>query len=145
MDVISIVSGGFDPIHSGHVEYLKSAKLLGAKLIVGLNSDQWLINKKGKFFLPLTERMCIVENLKSVDIALDFEDDSLGSAKNLIKKVRSMFPHNLLVFCNGGDRTKTNIPEMDIQDDNLRFVFGVGGTDKKNSSSWILKQWENAI
>jgi cytidyltransferase-like protein len=60
---IIIVSGGFDPLHSGHIEYFKSAKKLGDKLIVALNSDEWLINKKGKFFMPFHERKNIVENL----------------------------------------------------------------------------------
>lgn len=145
MGPISIVSGGFDPIHSGHIEYLKAAKDLASMLIVGANSDQWLVNKKGKFFLPIDERLSIIGNLKSVDLALSFEDDERGSAANLIKKVRSMYPDSPLIFCNGGDRTSVNIPEMDlVNDSNLTFEFGVGGDTKKNSSSWILKQWETS-
>ena len=64
---IIIVSGGFDPIHSGHIAYFKAAKALGDKLIVALNSDQWLINKKGKFFMPFGERKIIIENVGMVD------------------------------------------------------------------------------
>jgi D-beta-D-heptose 7-phosphate kinase/D-beta-D-heptose 1-phosphate adenosyltransferase len=60
---IIIVSGGFDPLHSGHIAYFKSAKELGDKLVVALNSDEWLIKKKGKFFMPFLERKAIVENL----------------------------------------------------------------------------------
>lgn len=144
MHTISIVSGGFDPIHSGHIEYLKAAKSLASMLVVGANSNQWLINKKGKFFLPIEERLSVISNLKPVDLALSFDDDERGTAKNLILKVRQLYPDSLLIFCNGGDRTPDNIPEMDLVDDNLKFEFGVGGSDKKNSSSWILKQWQNS-
>ena len=59
-EVIVLVTGGFDPIHSGHILYLKDAKKLGDKLIVGVNSDQWLINKKGSPFMPIDERMNII-------------------------------------------------------------------------------------
>ena len=85
---IIIVSGGFDPLHSGHIAYFKSAKELGDKLIVALNSDKWLINKKGKFFMPFLERKAIVENLSCVDLVIDFEDDELGSATNALIKVK---------------------------------------------------------
>ena len=137
---IIIVSGGFDPIHSGHIAYFKSAKELGDKLIVALNSDEWLINKKGKFFMPFLERKAIVENLSCVDLVVDFEDDELGSATNALIKVKEMYPDDQIIFANGGDRNKENIPEMSI--DNIKFVFGIGGDDKKNSSSWILKKWK---
>ena len=137
---IIIVSGGFDPIHSGHIAYFKSAKELGDKLIVALNSDEWLINKKGKFFMPFLERKAIVENLSCVDLVVDFEDDDLGSATNALIKVKEMYPDDQIIFANGGDRNKENIPEMSI--DNIKFVFGIGGDDKKNSSSWILKKWK---
>jgi len=137
---IIIVSGGFDPIHSGHIAYFKSAKELGDKLIVALNSDEWLINKKGKFFMPFHERKAIVENLSSVDLVIDFEDDEHGSATNALNKIKEMFPDDKLIFANGGDRNKENIPEMSV--DNISFQFSVGGDDKKNSSSWILKNWQ---
>ena len=87
---IIVVSGGFDPIHSGHIAYFKSAKKLGEKLIVALNSDEWLINKKGKFFMPFEERRVIVENLSCVDLVIEFEDDELGSAKNADKNKRNV-------------------------------------------------------
>ncbi|MGB1530755.1 MAG: adenylyltransferase/cytidyltransferase family protein, partial [Gammaproteobacteria bacterium] len=74
-----VVSGGFDPIHSGHIEYFKSAKQLGDHLIVALNSDKWLINKKGKFFMPFHERQTIISNLGIVDEVIDFDDDQEGS------------------------------------------------------------------
>ena len=137
---IIIVSGGFDPLHSGHIAYFKSAKKLGDKLIVALNSDDWLINKKGKFFMPFEERKSIIENLRSVDSVIDFTDDDLGSATNALIKVKEMYPGNNIVFANGGDRNKSNIPEMSV--DGIEFEFSVGGDDKKNSSSWILKKWQ---
>lgn len=137
---IIVVSGGFDPIHSGHIEYFKSAKTLGNKLIVALNSDKWLINKKGKFFMPFEERRAIVENISCVDLVIDFEDDDLGSAINALIKVKEMYPKDQIIFANGGDRNKKNIPEMSM--DNIHFEFSVGGDDKKNSSSWILKEWQ---
>jgi cytidyltransferase-like protein len=137
---IIIVSGGFDPLHSGHIAYFKSAKDLGDKLIVALNSDAWLVNKKGKFFMPFLERKAIVENLACVDLVVDFEDDELGSATNALIKVKEMYPDDQIIFANGGDRNKENIPEMSV--DNISFQFSVGGDDKKNSSSWILKNWQ---
>ena len=138
---IVIASGGFDPIHSGHINYLNEAKKLGDWLIVGANSDEWLTRKKGKAFLDWNERATILSNLKCVDFVIQF-NDSDNSAKDAILKVREKYPFAKIIFANGGDRTKNNIPEMDIQDDNLEFVFGVGGEEKQNSSSWILKSWQ---
>jgi len=137
---IIVVSGGFDPIHSGHIAYFKSAKELGEKLIVALNSDEWLINKKGKFFMPFKERKSIVENISCVDLVIDFIDDESGSAINALTKIKEMHPTDEIIFANGGDRTKENIPEMSV--DNIKFQFSVGGNEKKNSSSWILKSWQ---
>lgn len=141
METIVLVTGGFDPIHSGHIAYFKAAKELGDKLVVGLNSDDWLERKKGRAFMPWNERLAIVNNLKMVDETFTFVDDD-NTAKAFIQQVRAHYPNAHLVFANGGDRTAENIPEMDIQDDNLTFEFGVGGEDKKNSSSWILEEWK---
>jgi cytidyltransferase-like protein len=137
---IIIVSGGFDPIHSGHIAYFKSARALGDKLIVALNSDEWLINKKGKFFMPFNERKVIVENISSVDSVINFVDDSKGSAINALNKIKEQYPDDDIAFANGGDRNQDNIPEMVV--DGIEFLFSVGGDDKKNSSSWILKKWQ---
>ena len=137
---IVVISGGFDPIHSGHISYIKSAKKLGDKLIVALNSDDWLINKKGKFFMPFNERKEIIKNLSDVDQVISFEDDDIGSAKNALLKVKELYPTDKIAFANGGDRNKENIPEMSV--DGVEFLFSVGGDDKKNSSSWILKEWQ---
>ena len=137
---IVIVSGGFDPIHSGHIAYLKSAKELGDKLIVALNSDEWLVNKKSKFFMPFTERKAIIESIGFVDEVIDFKDDEAGSCINALEKAKIMFPNDQLFFANGGDRNDKNIPEMSVG--GIEFIFSVGGEDKKNSSSWILKKWQ---
>ena len=137
---IIIVSGGFDPLHSGHIAYFKSAKEYGEKLVVALNSDSWLINKKGKFFMPFNERKAIIENISFVDEVIDFKDDELGSCINALKKAKNIYPNDELFFANGGDRNNSNIPEMSVS--GIEFIFSVGGDDKKNSSSWILKNWQ---
>ena len=137
---IVVVSGGFDPIHSGHIAYFKSAKEHGDKLVVALNSDKWLINKKGKAFMPFNERKEIIQNLSCVDEVIGFEDDNIGSASNALIKIKEIYPNDKIFFANGGDRDKNNIPEMSV--DNIEFLFSVGGDDKKNSSSWILKNWQ---
>ncbi len=138
MSKICVVSGGFDPIHSGHIAYLKSAKKLGDFLVVALNSDSWLIKKKDSFFMPFDERKIIIENLDMVDSVIDFKDDDEGSCKLALEKIKEIYPDDEIIFCNGGDRSQDNIPEMEVE--NIRFEFGVGGNDKKNSSSWILKK-----
>ena len=137
---ISVVSGGFDPIHSGHISYIQSAKKFGEYLIVALNSDEWLKNKKGKAFMPFNERKAVLENIKSVDEVIDFVDDEKGSCIEALKKIKNKYPEAEITFCNGGDRGKDNIPEMDLK--GINFQFSVGGDDKLNSSSWILKNWK---
>lgn len=138
---IVIVTGGFDPLHSGHIAYFKAANTLGDYLIVGINSDEWLIKKKGRAFMPWNERLCVINNLSMVDEVYTFDDQD-GSARSLIRQVRAHYPNSKIIFANGGDRTAKNIPEMDVNDSNIEFVFGVGGEDKKNSSSWILEEWK---
>ena len=93
-EVIVLVTGGFDPIHSGHILYLNDAKKLGDKLIVGVNSDQWLINKKGSPFMPIDERINIISNLSVVDEAIEFEDDKFNSASGAIHKVLQNYPNH---------------------------------------------------
>ena len=143
MKQIVLITGGFDPLHSGHIAYIKAARELGDSLIVGINSDEWLRRKKGQEFMSWEERSIIVSNLHDVDRVINF-DDSDNSAKDAIRKVRSIYPNAQIIFANGGDRTKENIPEMDLLSEmlHLEFVFGVGGEDKKNSSSWILQEWK---
>ena len=143
MKRIVLITGGFDPLHSGHIAYIKAAKALGDTLIVGANSDAWLRRKKGQEFMPWEERATIISALYDVDRVINFNDDD-NSAKDAIRKVRSIYPNAHIIFANGGDRTKENIPEMDLLNEmlHLEFVFGVGGEDKKNSSSWILQEWK---
>jgi mannose-6-phosphate isomerase-like protein (cupin superfamily) len=92
-------------------------------------------------FMPYSERAEIVRNIVGVDFVINFNDND-GSAKNAIQMVRQNYPTDQIIFANGGDRTNDNIPEMDIVDNNLQFVFGVGGCNKANSSSWILEEWK---
>jgi len=142
MKTIVVVSGGFDPVHSGHIRLIKEARLLGDMLIVGINSDEWLTRKKGRAFMPWQERLCVLNNLSSVDEVYTF-DDSDGTACHLLQQVRAHYPQHKIIFANGGDRTDKNIPEMNFHDNNTQFVFGVGGFDKANSSSWILQEWKS--
>lgn len=137
-NVTVVVSGGFDPLHSGHIAYITAAAKLGDRLVVGVNSDAWLMIKKGQAFMPLKERLAVIRALRCVDEAVSF-DDTDGTAIKLIEAVQAMYPKDQVVFANGGDRTSENIPEMAVA--GASFVFGVGGTDKKNSSSWILEDW----
>jgi len=138
---IVLVTGGFDPLHSGHIEYFKAASKLGDKLVVGINSDAWLTRKKGSPFMPWLERQRIIKELKMVDYTIEFNDDD-NSSKLAIKLAKQTWPDAQIIFANGGDRTQENIPEMDVNNNNVEFVFGVGGDDKKNSSSWILQEWK---
>ena len=137
---IVVVSGGFDPIHSGHISYIKSAKDIGDYLIVALNSDEWLIKKKKKVFMNFDERKNILLNIESVDEVINFKDDKYGSCIDALDKIKNKYPNDEIIFCNGGDRGKDNIPEMTVS--NISFEFSVGGEDKQNSSSWILKNWK---
>ena len=142
MDVV-LVTGGFDPLHSGHLAYFKAAKELGDKLVVGINSDEWLTRKKGKPFMPFSERAEIIKGLSIVDQIISF-DDSDDTACGAIYKTLATHGDIKIIFANGGDRTDANIPEMSTYESTryVDFVFGVGGEDKKNSSSWILDEWK---
>jgi cytidyltransferase-like protein len=137
---VVVVTGGFDPLHSGHIEYFRAAKQLGDLLIVGLNSDAWLARKKGQPFMPLEERRAIVGSLKDVHATMTFNDDD-GSARDLLVLIKREFPYAEIIFANGGDRTAENIPEMTVP--NVLFKFSVGGENKMNSSSWILREWKH--
>ena len=139
-----LVTGGFDPLHSGHIKYFKDAKKLGNKLIVGLNSDAWLKRKKGKAFMPFDERKLIIENLSMVNRVIGFKDDDDTACDAIYQLIK--IDHQI-IFANGGDRTKKNSPEYDTYSKLpwVRFEFGVGGTDKINSSSSLLKNWEEHV
>lgn len=146
---LGVISGGFDPIHKGHVAYIQAAAEKCDYLFVGCNTDEWLQRKKGKAFMPYNDRYEIVKNIKGVHEVIHFCDAD-NSAFNLIEKVWEIGVDLFndinfdVIFFNGGDRTKENIPEEVLCKQNnlpVKFEFGVGGEDKKNSSSWILQEW----
>jgi len=140
---IVLATGGYDPIHSGHILYLKAAKQLGDKLVVGLNSDAWLTRKKGRPFMPYDERRFILESLEIVDQVIDFNDDDDTACQAIFKVLAEKNPRDTVIFANGGDRGKDNIPESIVYSgaSPVKFEFGVGGENKANSSSWILEEW----
>jgi D-beta-D-heptose 7-phosphate kinase/D-beta-D-heptose 1-phosphate adenosyltransferase len=136
-----VVTGGFDPIHSGHIEYIREAAKLGDVLIVGVNSDEWLTRKKGKPFMTWSERASIINELRQVDFVLRF-DDSDDSACSLLEDLKKSWvgKDDEIIFANGGDRNNTNNREAKVE--GVTFVYGVGGSNKMNSSSDILKAWK---
>tara|TARA_B110000196_G_C21010999_1_gene597883 strand:- start:249 stop:677 length:429 start_codon:yes stop_codon:yes gene_type:complete len=141
MPNIIIVSGGFDPIHSGHIKLINNANKYG-DVVVLLNSDEWLRNKKGKEFLTFDERKIIMENIKGVINVIEFDDSDLTCVDG-IKKAKSIFKDRVIKFANGGDRNNKTTPEKKYcENNNIETLFGIGGNDKSNSSSWILKKWE---
>jgi D-beta-D-heptose 7-phosphate kinase/D-beta-D-heptose 1-phosphate adenosyltransferase len=139
---VSLVTGGFDPIHSGHLRYFERAKDFSDYLVVGLNGDPWLKRKKGQYFQCWTERADIIRHLDMVDAVISW-DDADDSAIGAISKCLEI--SDKVIFCNGGDRIKTNTPEILGYGDDPRveFKFGIGGEDKMNSSSWILHNYFN--
>lgn len=143
---IIIVSGGFDPLHEGHIDLFNNAsKCLGEdkKIHVLLNSDEWLARKKGSHFQNFHTRKTIIKHLNMVEAVHAFDDDEQGSCVHGIAKIVDMFKHHDNVdfhFCNGGDRNKTTTPE-----DEFCAAEGVNSIyegEKKNSSSHILKAWK---
>ena len=139
---VSLVTGGFDPIHSGHIAYFERAKDLSNYLVVGINTNEWLTRKKGQYFLPWIERAEIIRHLDMVDAVISWDDED-DSACGAIAKCLEISEN--VIFCNGGDRIKTNTPEITGYGDDPRveFKFAVGGEDKMNSSSWILNDYFN--
>tara|TARA_Y100001938_G_scaffold145580_1_gene222555 strand:- start:86 stop:544 length:459 start_codon:yes stop_codon:yes gene_type:complete len=139
---VSLVTGGFDPIHSGHIAYFERAKDLSDYLVVGINTNEWLTRKKGQYFLPWIERAEIIRHFDMVDAVISW-DDSDNSALGAIAKCLEI--SEKVIFCNGGDRIKSNIPEVRGYSDDPRveFKFAIGGDDKMNSSSWILNDYFN--
>ena len=135
-----ILSGGFDPIHKGHIRMFKEASLNGM-VVAGLNSDEWLIRKKGKFFMPFVERKEILESIRYIDLVKSF-DDSDDTACSLINKINNEYSENYNIFFgNGGDRTNQTTPEIKFcNDNNIDLIWGLGG-GKIQSSSELLKNW----
>ena len=140
MKNIILVSGGFDPVHSGHIKLIKEASEYG-EVIVLLNSDKWLIEKKGKEFLSYNERKVIMGFLKNVIDVISF-DDSDKTCIDGIKKTILKYPSRSIKFANGGDRNNSTTPEtIFCEKNNVETIWGIGGNNKANSSSWILKRW----
>ena len=154
---IIVLSGGFDPIHKGHLRMFGEASWLGHQVIVGLNSDEWLTRKKGKPFMEFEERKEIIEGFKYVNQVIPF-DDSDDTACDLIRRVHNIcqsenyeydysdlghagfFEYHQIYFANGGDRGKDNVPEVDIcKKLDVTMLWGVGG-GKIQSSSWLINE-----
>ena len=134
---VSLVTGGFDPIHSGHISYFSRAKDFSDFLVVGLNTEEWLTKKKGQYFQSWKERAEIIRHLDMVDAVISWDDND-DTAKGAIAKCLEISKE--VIFCNGGDRGHSNTPEVMGYANNSKVVFkyGIGGEDKMNSSSWIL-------
>ena len=140
MKDIILVSGGFDPVHSGHIKLIQEASNYG-EVVVLLNSDNWLKKKKGKAFLSFYERKIIMNALKKVIDVIEF-DDSDKTCINGIEKAINKYPNNKIIFANGGDRNNKTTPEIEFcNKNNVRTIWGIGGSNKTNSSSLILKKW----
>ena len=131
---ITVVSGGFDPIHSGHIAMIQDAAKLG-DVVVLLNSDKWLTRKKGQPFMNFKERETIVSALSDVTKVFSFNDDDDSCCAGL-EHIKEYYPDEKILFCNGGDRTEDNIRESNVK--GVRCVFGIGGSSKMNSSSAII-------
>ncbi len=125
-------SGGFDPLHIGHVEYLQHAKSLGDKLVVIVNSDDFLVRKKGYAFMPLKERMAIIAALRCVDEVMECIDQD----QTVCETLRKLKPD---IFAKGGDRHSGNIPELAVcQECGIEIVDGLG--QKIQSSSELVSK-----
>ena len=143
MRELVLVSGGFDPIHSGHIYLIQEASKYG-DVIVLLNSDKWLREKKGREFLPFVERETIMKSLKNVIDVLSF-DDSDKTCVDGISKTINKYPNHKIMFANGGDRNDKTAPDSEkkfCDENNITTIWGVGGEKKSNSSSKILKRWQ---
>ena len=128
------VSGGFDPIHVGHVRMIRESAKLGEYVVVIANSDEWLKRKKGYAFMTFEERAEILSALEGVDSVIKANDADDTVCETLLK----LKPD---VFANGGDRKSGNIPEYKLCDElGIEMVFGVGGNDKPQSSSWLVNK-----
>ena len=148
---VILLSGGFDPVHKGHIECINKAKELADEVWIGLNNDNWLRRKKGKSFMNEKERAFIMSNLKSVDWVYimnpksntdDTAIDFIGMAKLRYIKQNGHLGKSEMAFGNGGDRTETTTPENDVCNTyGIDSVWGLG--DKIQSSSWLLEKYLN--
>lgn len=142
-----VVSGGFDPVHVGHLRMFEEARRLGDALIVLVNNDNWLVKKKGYVFMPEDERVEIIKGFRCVDTVMltahDKDEDRMDVCFEL-EGIRSVRPGADIIFANGGDRKHGNIPEYDLcKSLGIQMRFGVGG-DKAQSSSELVKKANEA-
>ena len=142
MPNIILISGGFDPIHSGHIKLINDASKYG-DVIVLLNSDEWLRNKKGKEFLSFDERKIIMQNIKGVIDVIEF-DDSDKTCIDGIKKAKSLYKNDIIKFANGGDRKQGGVPEQDTCERlGIEMAYNVGGSKTRSSSDLIKEAQHN--
>lgn len=135
-EIIVAVSGGFDPIHIGHIRMFKEARALGDKLVVILNNDNWLKKKKGYAFMPQKERKEIIENIKWVDGVVLTGHKPNPQDMSVANDLKKLKPN---IFANGGDRKVGNTPEGPVCEKyNIKMVFNIGRGGKIQSSSWLL-------
>ena len=131
-----MVSGGFDPVHAGHIRMIRDAANFGNVIVIA-NSDDWLYRKKGFVFMDFNQRAEILNAIKGV-ILVDSVDDSDGTVCEAIRRLKPNF------FANGGDRGRTNTPEQSVCDElNVKLLWGVGGDKKLASSSDLVKNSRN--
>jgi len=137
--IIVAVSGGFDPIHIGHVRLFQEAKRLGDKLVVILNNDNWLRAKKGHVFMPEQERKEILEALSCVDEVVFTKHPPNSEDMSVCRELSELQPH---IFANGGDRYVHNIPEVAACEAiKCKIAFNIGRGGKIQSSSWLLRRY----
>jgi D-beta-D-heptose 7-phosphate kinase/D-beta-D-heptose 1-phosphate adenosyltransferase len=140
-ETVVVVSGGFDPIHIGHIRMIQEARELGDKLVVILNNDHWLRAKKGKIFMQEQDRKEIVEALVGVNEVILTAHDRNDSDRSVCNALAEIMPN---VFANGGDRFADDIPEyVFCQKHNIKMVFNVGRGGKIRSSSDLIKKYSN--
>jgi|TARA_R110000824_G_scaffold20875_2_gene78271 cytidyltransferase-like protein len=131
-----MVSGGFDPVHAGHIRMILEASKTGDVIVIA-NSDQWLFRKKGFVFMDFEQRAEILNAVKGV-IIVDSVDDSDGTVCDAIRR------HNPTYFANGGDRGRTNTPEQQVCEElGVKMLWSVGGDEKRDSSSELVKRVKN--
>lgn len=139
-EMVVAVSGGFDPVHIGHVRMFNEAKKLGTKLVVILNNDNWLRKKKGQEFMSQKERKEIIESFRSVDEVYVTKHGPNPTDMSVCKALEKVRPD---IFANGGDRHSHNVPEVaTCEKINCKMVYGIGKGGKVQSSSWLLGRHE---
>ncbi len=137
--IVVAVSGGFDPIHVGHIDMFYEAKALGDELVVILNNDNWLQKKKGHVFMPQAERQEILEALRPVDRVVITKHKPNDEDVSVCRALEELRPD---IFANGGDRYKHNIPEVaTCEKIGCKMVFNVGKRGKIQSSSWLVGKY----